>query len=65
VELEALEAKRARLEEELARPEVYADGEKARTVKAALDESSAELEEKTAEWEKIAAGLLAAGGDSG
>jgi ATP-binding cassette subfamily F protein 3 len=57
-ELEALEAKKARLEEELARPEVYADGEKARAVKRGLDELCGEFEKKTAEWERIAGELL-------
>jgi ATP-binding cassette subfamily F protein 3 len=49
--LETLEAEKAAREAELARPEVYAHGEKARSVKAKLDEIIAAIEEKTREWE--------------
>ncbi|MDR0637189.1 MAG: ABC-F family ATP-binding cassette domain-containing protein [Treponema sp.] len=53
--IEGLETEKARLEAELARPDVYSNGEKARAVKARLDETAARLEAKTAEWEaKIA-----------
>ncbi|MDR2537200.1 MAG: ABC-F family ATP-binding cassette domain-containing protein [Treponema sp.] len=51
VHIEELETEKARLETELARPDVYSSGEKARAVKARLDETAARLEAKTAEWE--------------
>jgi ATP-binding cassette subfamily F protein 3 len=57
-EMEALETEKAHLEEELAKPEVYADGEKARAVKCSLDKVCTELEKKTTEWEKITGELL-------
>jgi ATP-binding cassette subfamily F protein 3 len=53
-ELEALEKEKARLEAELARPEVYSSREKAGAVKADLDGVIALLETKTARWEGIA-----------
>ena len=49
--IEGLETEKARLEAELARPDVYSSGEKARAVKARLDETTARLEAKMAEWE--------------
>ncbi|MDR2417627.1 MAG: ABC-F family ATP-binding cassette domain-containing protein [Treponema sp.] len=49
--IEELETQKARLEAELARPDVYSSGEKARAVKTQLDETTARLEAKTAEWE--------------
>ncbi|MFP3041042.1 ABC-F family ATP-binding cassette domain-containing protein [Treponema primitia] len=55
--LEALEAEKATLETELARPDVYSNGEKARAVKARLDGVTAELEGKNREWEAKAAEL--------
>jgi ATP-binding cassette subfamily F protein 3 len=54
-ELEDLEEEKARLETELGKPEVYSNGEKAKTVKLALDETSAAVEAKTKEWEEKAA----------
>ena len=58
--LEDLESEKTRLEAELARPEVYANGEKARAVKLMLDNRAAAVETKTAEWEALAAELEAA-----
>ncbi|GHV78048.1 ABC transporter ATP-binding protein [Spirochaetia bacterium] len=55
--LEALEAEKAALETELARPDVYSNGEKAKAVKARLDGITAELEGKSREWETKAAEL--------
>jgi ATP-binding cassette subfamily F protein 3 len=55
--LEALETEKAALEAELARPEVYSSGEKAREVKRRLDEAAAAVEDKTREWEAAAAEL--------
>jgi ATP-binding cassette subfamily F protein 3 len=55
--LEELENEKTRLETELARPEVYTSGEKAKAVKLKLDECSAAVETKTAEWETLAAEL--------
>ncbi|MDR2181392.1 MAG: ATP-binding cassette domain-containing protein [Treponema sp.] len=58
--LAALEAEHRRLGEELARPEVYRDGTRARPVKTALDKTLADIETKTAEWECLAAALAEA-----
>jgi ATP-binding cassette subfamily F protein 3 len=58
--LEQLEAEKARLEGELAKPEVYSSGEKAKAVKTALDAAARSLEAKTLEWERTAAELEAA-----
>ncbi|MDR1803710.1 MAG: ABC-F family ATP-binding cassette domain-containing protein [Treponema sp.] len=55
--MEALETEKAHLEGELARPDVYSSGEKAKAVKARLDECSAALEAKSLEWEAIAVEL--------
>ncbi|MDR2663766.1 MAG: ABC-F family ATP-binding cassette domain-containing protein [Treponema sp.] len=52
--LEELEAEKSRLEQELARPEVYSRGERAAAVKAALDGVSGEVDARTAEWEEKA-----------
>ena len=52
--MEELEAEKSRLENELAKPEVYSFGEKAKAVKLKLDECSADLEAKSREWEAIA-----------
>jgi ATP-binding cassette subfamily F protein 3 len=52
--LETLETEKAALEAELARRDVYSNGEKARTVKARLDGVTAELEGKGREWESKA-----------
>jgi len=53
--LEKLEKEKAALEAELARPEVYSSGEKAKAVKQKLDSIAGELEVKTTEWEEKAA----------
>jgi ATP-binding cassette subfamily F protein 3 len=53
--LETLEAEKARLETELGSPAVYSNGEKARAIKAKLDETAAAAEAKLAEWEAKAA----------
>jgi ATP-binding cassette subfamily F protein 3 len=58
--LEQLEAEKARLEGELAKPEVYSSGEKAKSILAALDAAARSLEAKTLEWEHTAAELEAA-----
>jgi ATP-binding cassette subfamily F protein 3 len=60
--LEHLEAEKSRLETELAKPEVYSNGEKARSAKAELDRTSAALEAETARWEKAARELQEADG---
>jgi ATP-binding cassette subfamily F protein 3 len=49
-ELEKLESEKSRLETELARPEVYSAGEKAKAVKQALDDTAARIEQKNTEW---------------
>jgi len=56
--LEELEIKKADKEAELARPDVYSNGEKARGVKQKLDEYAAEIEIKTGEWETITSELV-------
>jgi ATP-binding cassette subfamily F protein 3 len=55
--LENLEAEKDRLEGELAMPEVYRNGEKARTVQARLEILAAAIETKTREWEETAGEL--------
>jgi ATP-binding cassette subfamily F protein 3 len=55
--LAALESEKNLLEEELARPLVYSNGEKAREVKRKIDENAAAADEKTREWEAVAAEL--------
>jgi ATP-binding cassette subfamily F protein 3 len=52
--LETLEAEKARLENELARPEVYANGEKARSTQTRLEALAAEIETKSRDWENAA-----------
>jgi ATP-binding cassette subfamily F protein 3 len=52
--LENLEAEKVRLETELARPEVYRNGEKARSVQARLEVLAGEIKTKTGEWENTA-----------
>ena len=59
-ELAGLESEKNLLEEELALPSVYTNGEKAREVKRKLDENAAETEKKTGEWEAVAAELESA-----
>jgi ATP-binding cassette, subfamily F, member 3 len=51
--LEELEKEKTRLEAELARPDVYSNGEKAKAVKIKLDDCAAVIEAKTREWEAI------------
>jgi ATP-binding cassette subfamily F protein 3 len=50
-EIDALEAEKAALEAELAKPDVYSSGERARAVKARLDAAALALEAKSREWE--------------
>jgi ATP-binding cassette subfamily F protein 3 len=52
--LETREAEKAALEAELALPEVYSSGEKARALKHKLDIVTAALADKTQEWEAAA-----------
>jgi len=51
--LEELEKEKIKLEAELASPDVYSNGEKAKAVKIKLDECMAVIEAKTREWEDI------------
>ncbi|MDR2047891.1 MAG: ABC-F family ATP-binding cassette domain-containing protein [Treponema sp.] len=60
--LEKLEAEKANLESELAKPGVYSSGEKSKEVQAALNAVTASLEAKTLEWERAAAELEAVKG---
>jgi len=55
--LEELEKTRSALEAELSLPEVYSNGQKAKEVKNKLDDCTAEIEVKTAEWEEAASAL--------
>jgi len=48
-----LEYVKGKLEDELARPEVYSKGEKAREIKLRLDETASALEAKAGEWEAV------------
>ena len=59
--LEKLEKEKTALEAELAKPEVYSSGEKAKAVKTKLNNITGELEAKNAEWETKVAELEAAG----
>ncbi|MDR0312784.1 MAG: ABC-F family ATP-binding cassette domain-containing protein [Treponema sp.] len=52
--LEDLNADKTRLETDLARPENYSSGEKAKAIKLKLDETVAALEAKSREWESKA-----------
>jgi ATP-binding cassette subfamily F protein 3 len=56
--IEELESEKAKWEAELSNPAVYSNGEKAKAAKQKLDECSAAIKTKTAEWENLAA-LLA------
>jgi ATP-binding cassette subfamily F protein 3 len=58
--LEELEARKSRLEEELAEPGVYRSGEKARDLKFRLEGLVKDIEEKTRDWEIRAAELARA-----
>ncbi|MDR0375506.1 MAG: ABC-F family ATP-binding cassette domain-containing protein [Treponema sp.] len=51
----SLEEEKRRLEGELGKPEVYSNGEKARATQAKLADIACRIEEKTKEWEEIAA----------
>jgi len=53
--IDGLENEKSRLEAELSLPAVYSNGEKAKVVKQKLDECTAALKAKTAEWEAVAA----------
>jgi len=55
--LEELEKEKNRLENELALPDVYSIGEKAKEIKFKIDEKTAAIEEKTREWETVSAEL--------
>jgi ATP-binding cassette subfamily F protein 3 len=55
--IEELEIEKVRLEVELARPDVYSSGEKARAAKLKLDETVTALEEKTKEWESVVSSI--------
>ena len=52
--MDQLETEKARLEQELARPEVYADGTKVRDVQARLDGILRNIDMLTTQWEQVA-----------
>jgi ATP-binding cassette subfamily F protein 3 len=51
--LEELEKTKFDIEAELAMPEIYSNGEKARETKLKLDECTAEIEKKIKIWEEV------------
>ncbi|MCL2805346.1 MAG: ATP-binding cassette domain-containing protein [Treponema sp.] len=53
-ELEELEAEKTFLDAQLARPEIYSNGEKAKNIKQKLDLNAQKIEIKTKDWEEIA-----------
>jgi ATP-binding cassette subfamily F protein 3 len=53
-EIDRLEAEHERVQEELARPEVYADGEKVKTLTARLENIDRKRNELTEQWERLA-----------
>jgi ATP-binding cassette subfamily F protein 3 len=55
--IETLEKEKSALETELARPEVYSSGEKAKAVKTKLDQTAAAIEAANRDWEEKAAEL--------
>jgi ATP-binding cassette subfamily F protein 3 len=56
-ELETLESEKQKLTEEIQKPEVYSNGEKAKSVQMQLDEVNAKIEETTEKWEAIVSTL--------
>jgi len=59
--LEELEKNKADIEAELAMPEIYSNGEKARETKSKLDECTIEIEKKIKIWEEISEQLQSGG----
>jgi len=55
--IEELENEKSRLEAELARPDIYSVGEKAKEVKLKIDRCISAVEEKTHRWEEIVSEL--------
>jgi ATP-binding cassette subfamily F protein 3 len=53
-EIDRLEAEHEGVQEELARPEVYADGEKVKTLTARLEDIDRNRNELTEQWERLA-----------
>ena len=53
-EIDRLEAEHESVQEELARPEVYADGEKVKTLTARLEDIDRNRNELTEQWERLA-----------
>ncbi|MDR0540170.1 MAG: ABC-F family ATP-binding cassette domain-containing protein [Spirochaetaceae bacterium] len=51
--IETLETEKTALEDELARPEIYTNGEKSRLAQRKLESLNQELAEKEAAWEKL------------
>lgn len=52
-EIECLENKKSELELKMSNPEVYSNGEKAKSVQNEIEKTSKLIEEKTLEWEKV------------
>ncbi len=52
--IETAEEEKNSLENELSKPEVYSDGEKSRIVQKQIEEKEIEIENLTAQWEKLA-----------
>ena len=53
-QIEAAEAKKAELENQMANPAVYSDGVKSREVQKKINDISLELEKLNSAWEKAA-----------
>ncbi|MDR2900285.1 MAG: ABC-F family ATP-binding cassette domain-containing protein [Treponema sp.] len=56
-ELETLEQEKQKLTEDIQKPEVYSNGEKAKTVQTHLDEVNAKIEAASEKWESIVIAL--------
>jgi ATP-binding cassette subfamily F protein 3 len=54
IELESLESRHDEIQDDLARPEVYADPDRAREVNTALQEIARRIDETTSAWEEAA-----------
>ena len=53
IPITTLEEKKANLEEELAKPEVYSDGAKSKSIQEEIEKTEKLIEETSAKWEEI------------
>lgn len=56
-EIAATEDEKQELENQLAQPEVYSDGEKSRQVQEAIEALDVKIQELTTAWEEVSAQL--------